>query len=248
MGARNISGFPLGGKMTYTLPIAGRLYPSHYSLLYFCKGPKPMTFTPDRIPMATCPKCFHEIKDYGGYKDKMNPIGVNLTDVWKDIPPVRHRKFKRREEANELSIKLLDRIVTMASKPGDVILDPFGGSGTTYVVAEIKQRRWIGVEIGPAEQIIARVAPGNVAVERGFVDEFRRELNVLFPEQILIERTRRGFWVPGRIPKGKARSVDSGIEHPQVELSLNETSGRYKTKTPSRDRRKATSGMAAEQG
>lgn len=90
--------------------------------------------------MEICPKCFTDLKDYGGYKDKMNPDGTNLTDVWYDIPPVRHSKYKKREGANELSIKLLDRIVEMASEEGDIVFDPFGGSGTTYAVAEIKKR------------------------------------------------------------------------------------------------------------
>ncbi|HKI68811.1 MAG TPA: site-specific DNA-methyltransferase, partial [Verrucomicrobiae bacterium] len=95
----------------YSLPIPKRLYPSHYSLLYFVKGDKPAIFHPDRLPIKTCSHCGKEANDYGGYKDKMNPAGVNLTDVWYDIPPVRHAKYKKRK-ANELSLKLLDHIVS----------------------------------------------------------------------------------------------------------------------------------------
>jgi site-specific DNA-methyltransferase (adenine-specific) len=103
------------------LPISARLYPSHYSLLYYCKGEKPKTFHPDRLPMQVCPSCKTDLRDYGGYKDKMNPRGVNLTDVWYDIPPVRHAKYKRRD-ANELSLKLLDRVIEMASEEGALYL------------------------------------------------------------------------------------------------------------------------------
>ena len=39
--------------MKYTLPIQGRLYPSHYSLLYFVKGKKAGIFHPDRLPIET---------------------------------------------------------------------------------------------------------------------------------------------------------------------------------------------------
>jgi len=130
----------------YSLPIPKRLYPSHYSLLYFIKGDKPAIFHPDRLPIKTCSHCGKEANDYGGYKDKMNPAGVNLTDVWYDIPPVRHSKYKKRK-ANELSLKLLDRVVSMASDPGSLVLDPFGGSGTTYAAAELLGRNWIGVEL-----------------------------------------------------------------------------------------------------
>ncbi|MDD2599127.1 MAG: DNA methyltransferase [Kiritimatiellae bacterium] len=95
----------------FSLPIQGRLYPSHYSLLYYCKGEKPTTFKPDRLQMPICPHCCGDLKDYGGYKHKMNPKGINLTDVWLDIPPVRHAKYKKRVGANELSVKLLDRVI-----------------------------------------------------------------------------------------------------------------------------------------
>src|SRR5690606_3748966 len=115
------------------------------------------------------------IKDYGGYKDKMNPKGVNLTDVWLDIPPVRHKKYKRRKEANELSIKLLDRIIEMSSEKGDLIFDPFGGSGTTYIVSEIKERRWIGIEIGPCEDIIDRFKVINE--EKEYLENYRKNYN-----------------------------------------------------------------------
>ena len=49
---------------------------------------------------------------------------------------------------NELSVKLLDRVISFSSNEGDLILDPFGGSGTTYAVAELLNRNWIGVELG----------------------------------------------------------------------------------------------------
>jgi site-specific DNA-methyltransferase (adenine-specific) len=192
-------------EISYRLPIQGRLYPSHYSLVYMCKGERPATFTPDRLPMETCRHCFGEIKDYGGYKDKMNPKGINLSDVWHDIPPVRHAKFKRRNGSNELSIKLLDRVIRMASREGDTVLDPFGGSGTTYAVAEIANRRWIGMEIGPTEGIVQRLSPGNLAQERRYLEEFRGELNQLFPPEIAALRRAAEMWVPGNIPKGPRR-------------------------------------------
>jgi adenine-specific DNA-methyltransferase len=41
---------------------------------------------------------------------------------------------------------LMQRVITVASKPGDVVLDPFAGSGTTLAVAQKMGRRWVGVE------------------------------------------------------------------------------------------------------
>jgi len=185
----------------FSLPIQSRLYPSHYSLLYYIKGEKPNTFHPDRMPMETCPKCWGDIKDYGGYKDKMNPKGVNLTDVWFDIPPVRHAKYKARKGANELSIKLLDRIIEMSSNPGDIIFDPFGGSGTTYIVSELKQRNWVGIELGPIDDIITRL--DNINLEKDNLSNYRINYNKLFPEKIKIKRLANGLWTDETIRENK---------------------------------------------
>ncbi len=139
------------------LPIPGRLYPAHYSLLYFTKG-KPARFQKIRTPIETCRHCGGEIKDYGGHRNAMNPNGVNLKDVWADIPPVRHARFKpAARAANAVSTKLLERVVEMSTYRGDLVVDPFGGSGTTYAVCEQRDRRWIGVEIESPEHIITRL-------------------------------------------------------------------------------------------
>ena len=185
----------------YSLPISGRLYPSHYSLLYYCKGKKPNTFSPDRMMMEVCNNCYKELKDYGGYKSKMNPDGINMTDVWYDIPPVRHRKFMGRTGSNELSLKLLDRIIEMASNPGDTVLDPFGGSGTTYVAAEIKNRRWIGVELGPLDDIIFRF--NRLPDEEALIQKYRANYNALFPDNIKRERIKRRLWTDDSFNKDK---------------------------------------------
>lgn len=146
-----------------SLPITGRLYPAHYSLLYFTKG-KPKTFRKIRTPIEACRHCGGDVKDYGGHRHAMNSLGVNLKDVWTDIPPVRHWKFKSKDRpANALSTKLLDRVVEMSTVEGDIILDPFGGSGTTFAVCEKKNRYWIGSELDFAKQIKERLLEGEIA-------------------------------------------------------------------------------------
>ncbi|HXM01049.1 MAG TPA: site-specific DNA-methyltransferase [Chthoniobacterales bacterium] len=144
------------------LPIAGRLYPSHYSLLYFSKG-KPQTFHNIRVPIKKCRHCGRDVKDYGGHRASLNPRGLNLSDVWTDIPPVRHRRFKSpKRKANALSSKLLDRIVEMTTDVHGVVLDPFGGSGTTFAVCEKKKRRWVGIELESADVIVDRLEKKDV--------------------------------------------------------------------------------------
>jgi site-specific DNA-methyltransferase (adenine-specific) len=172
----------------YNLPIAGRLYPSHYSLLYFVKGKKSAIFHPDRLPVTCCRHCGGELKDYGGYKDKMNPLGVSLTDVWSDIPPVRHAKYKKRE-ANGLALKLVDRVLSMASDPGSLVLDPFGGSGTTYVAAELTGRRWIGSELDCAA-ILERF--DMLEGDRQHLADIHSNKNTLFTASDLERRKKSG--------------------------------------------------------
>ncbi|MCG2585972.1 site-specific DNA-methyltransferase [Massilia sp. TS11] len=172
----------------YSLPISGRLYPSHYSLLYYVKGPKPAIFHPDRLPIACCRHCGGELKDYGGYKNKMNPEGVNISDVWTDIPPVRHAKYKKRD-ANALSLKLMDRIISMSSDPGSLVLDPFGGSGTTFVAAELTGRRWIGSEL-ECSAIVERF--GTLSADQEHLEEIWSQKNRLFTEADIKRRTKSG--------------------------------------------------------
>jgi site-specific DNA-methyltransferase (adenine-specific) len=196
--------------MKYSLPIPKRLYPSNYSLLYFIKGASPAIFHPDRLPIDCCRHCGGEQPDYGGYKDKMNPRGVNLTDVWTDIPPVRHQKYKRRA-ANELSLKLMDRILCIASDPGSMIVDPFGGSGTTYVAAELLGREWIGMELDRSA-IVARFE--NLDGDRDNLSKIQRAKNRLFTQESLKLRKQNGFGA------GKYRIEQESLAQQQPDLFI----------------------------
>jgi hypothetical protein len=85
------------------------------------------------------------------------------------------------------------------------------------------------MELGPVGQIVTRLAPSNVEIERGYIDDYRREANVLFSADVKVERVRRGFWVPGNIRKGKPRTGNVFPDHQQVELVLNEAQQPYLT-------------------
>ncbi|MGX4583040.1 DNA-methyltransferase [Paenibacillus chitinolyticus] len=182
----------IAADIKYRLPIQNKLYPSHYSLLYYTKGEKPTTFNTERRPLEVCRHCAGDIRDYGGYKDKLNELGINLTDVWYDIPPVRHSKYKTRS-SNELPLKLLDRVISMASNEGDTVFDPFGGSGTTFIVSEILNRKWIGCEIGPVDTIKARFE--DITFHEKIISDLNKDKNVLFTEET--RRKREGkHWLP----------------------------------------------------
>lgn len=175
----------------YSLPIQNRLYPAHYGLVAFVKGTKATTFNNQRIPLQVCRHCGGEIKDYGGYKNKMNPLGVNVSDVWTDIYPVRHKNDKNRKY-NELSVKLLNRIISMSTEEGDMVFDPFGGSGTTYAVAQLLNRQWIGCELGDCEIIKQRLIHSKKDEDQ--LKKIQEESGRLFTSATNELRRKNGFW------------------------------------------------------
>jgi site-specific DNA-methyltransferase (adenine-specific) len=73
---------------------------------------------------------------------------------------VRHSKFKsKRRKANQLSTKIPYRAIALSTNKGELVLDPFGGSGTTFDVCERAGRHWIGIEIEmeSCDEIIERL-------------------------------------------------------------------------------------------
>ena len=144
-------------SMKGTFPRGRKLYPAHYALLYFTKG-DPATFNRVRLPVPQCRHCGKDVKDYGGHRKYLNPLGLNLTDFWDDTAPARHRKFKSRWHINELKPMISSRCFEISTNPGDVVLDPFGGGGSSYEAAQQLGRNWVGSEILTTPAIINRFA------------------------------------------------------------------------------------------
>lgn len=75
-------------------------------------------------------------------------LGQPVQTIWTDIPPVQGQSSERTNYSTQKPEALLERIITASSKPGDLILDSFCGSGTTAAVAEKLGRRWITCDLG----------------------------------------------------------------------------------------------------
>ncbi|ETI88104.1 MAG: Adenine-specific DNA methylase [Clostridium butyricum DORA_1] len=71
--------------------------------------------------------------------------GVPMSDIW-EIPYLNPKAAERVGYPTQKPILLLERIIDIATDEGDVVLDPFMGSGTTLVAAKLKNRQYIGID------------------------------------------------------------------------------------------------------
>lgn len=131
---------------------------SHTHILYFTKDEAEFTFNFDAIRVASARQTT--------YADaRANPKGKLPDDVWFLRPqeaPEPHfapecdtwnvsrvcGTFKEREgwHGCQMPIGVLNRIIAASSNPGDLVLDPFNGSGTTVVAAALLGRKYIGID------------------------------------------------------------------------------------------------------
>ena len=72
---------------------------------------------------------------------------VTVSDVWTDIDRLNQTAAERIGYPTQKPLSLLERIISASSRPGDVVLDPFCGCGTTIDAAERLGRHWIGIDI-----------------------------------------------------------------------------------------------------
>ncbi len=133
---------------------------NHDIMAYFVNRGAEATFNLDAIRVPQLVELEHRMRcervpsvrngKYG--KTRFNEKGKNPGDVWGDIKQL---TYKSKELASpELHTiqkpeKLIERIVKASSNPGDMVLDPFAGTGTTAVVARRLGRDFIGFEINP---------------------------------------------------------------------------------------------------
>jgi site-specific DNA-methyltransferase (adenine-specific) len=133
---------------------------SHTHLFHFVKDPGRFKFNDQAIRVPSARQTV--------YRDaRQNPAGRLPDNTWilrpQDVPegftpdhdtwyfPRVAGTFKERAGFHgcQMPEQLLGRIIRCCSDPGDLVLDPFAGSGTTLVVAKKLGRRWLGFELSP---------------------------------------------------------------------------------------------------
>lgn len=120
--------------------------PRNEKFLWYVKNENDYTFNLDAV---RDPDVKYPNQKKNG-KLKCNPLGKNPTDVW-TIPKVTSGTDRASEERMDhpaqFPVAVIDRIVSACSKEGEIVLDPFMGSGTTAEVALSRGRHVIGFEI-----------------------------------------------------------------------------------------------------
>ena len=94
--------------------------------------------------VQTTPEAIPKLKRY--LKDMH---GVPINDIWTDIDSEQTTNRKMVTYPTQKPMALLDRIIKAGTDYGDVILDPFCGSGTSLVSATLNGRKWIGIDKNP---------------------------------------------------------------------------------------------------
>ena len=123
-------------------------------ILWFTKGEN-YTFNLDAVRV---PQKYPSKKHFKGPKRGQlsgNPLGKNPSDIWQ-IPNVKANHVEKTAHPCQFPVELIERLVLSMTDPGDWVLDPFLGVGSTAIAALIHGRKAIGAEVMPEYVAIAR--------------------------------------------------------------------------------------------
>ncbi len=134
----------------------GRRFSGRYeTIMWFTRGSKDFKFNLDdvRVPQKYPGKKYYKGPKAGQYS--ANPLGKNPGDLWV-IPNVKHNHVEKTEHPCQFPGELVERLVLALSDPGDLVLDPYMGVGSTAVAALMNGRRAAGSEINSRYVAIAK--------------------------------------------------------------------------------------------
>jgi adenine-specific DNA-methyltransferase len=126
----------------------------HETILWFTKGDDyRFDVDPVRVPQKYPNKRAFKGPNAGELSG--NPLGKNPGDVW-TIPNVKANHVEKTVHPCQFPVELVERLVLSMTGPGDWVLDPYGGVGSTVLAAALNGRRGMMAEIVPEYAAIAR--------------------------------------------------------------------------------------------
>ena len=137
-----------------------RLLPAHQTIYYFTKSEEytfnvewqeysPSTNIDQILQQRTrdiSGKSVYKRDEFGNIEPNGDKKGVPLSDVW-DIPYLNPKAKERIGYPTQKPLLLLERIISLSTNEGDTVIDPFCGSGTTLVAANLLGRNAIGIDV-----------------------------------------------------------------------------------------------------
>ena len=202
----------------------------HDIILFYAKS-KSASFNPQHVPYSAATLRRYNHIDEDGRRYKMSSLrnglekiyikdGKPLEDWWADIPVIRSKK-ERLGYPTQKPLALLERIIKASSRPGDLVLDPFCGCGTTIHAAEQLKRRWIGIDISPFATGLMRerIVDHFPAIQKSQI-ALRGTPDTVAAAQALAQRDQFEFekWVCGTIGaegmfhEPGTRGADGGVD------------------------------------
>jgi site-specific DNA-methyltransferase (adenine-specific) len=154
--------------------------------IWYCTVSDDYTFNVDAVKLRR--KVIAPYRTAGGApKDWMETSTGNFRDthpsnLWTDITIPFWSMPENTDHPTQKSEKLIAKLILASSRPGDLVLDPFLGSGTTSVVARKLGRRFCGIEIDEEYALLAekRLAQATLDVTiQGYSDNLFWERNTL---------------------------------------------------------------------
>jgi len=124
--------------------VIGKAVSANWNILQWCKT----------NPVPTCNNTYLSDVEYCVHKWQKGRLFGEMCE--KSLFEIRPVGQKVTRHPNEKPIHFIRRLVRLGSLPGDLICDPFMGSGTTLVAAKLEGRRAVGIEINPEYCEIAK--------------------------------------------------------------------------------------------
>jgi site-specific DNA-methyltransferase (adenine-specific) len=166
------------------------------TIFWYSKGEK-WTFNKDDVRMPYKDDTPHSggfVEKDGSRLDKQKYTkGKVPENWWTDIAIVARSKNENTGYPTQKPLKLLKRIVTAMSNPGDIILDPFCGCATACVAAQQLGRKWIGIDIEKmAVNILVERLSDDAGIFKNFVNTTiipqRTDIHIVEPTKSVKER------------------------------------------------------------
>ena len=127
---------------------ASKRFSGRYEVILWFTKSSEYIFNLDEVRI---PQKYPEKKHFKGpHKGELsgNPLGKNPSDIW-EIPNVKSNHVEKTNHPCQFPVELIERLVLALTNPGDLVLDPFMGVGSTAIAALIHGRKALGSEIMP---------------------------------------------------------------------------------------------------